>query len=527
MSRITRWVLWISGILVALVLAAMAIGPAAWGWAMRAQPTIPTHGDAEDTEPYTPPTTAVKDRVLVLILGVEGRGELAADSPPGKNQSTGVRSDTLLLAAMDPERRTLGLVSIPRDTWAYLTGRGYDKITHAYAYGGHELSMKAVSQLFDLPINHYVVVNWDGFEQIVDAAGGVEIDVEKRMYYADPYQDLVIDLQPGLQVLDGDHALQYARFRSDAESDWGRMRRQQTVIRAVLDKATQPSSALRIPALVRSLFGAVRTDLSLSQTLQFANVGRDLARDEPLQTTVLPGTDQYLNGVYYTLVDVQEIRAAAYRTLLGQDPPSDYVARAEEDAAKYKAAAATAIEKERERRAAQQAEQPGETDGQPEDGAGEPDSGWLFPDGQQPPPDGPDGQTGGAGQPGAGQGDGTGEPPAGPQSPPGSTTTPGEDGTILEPLPPGITVSVVDASGRDVLAAYVLLLRRHGFDVTQVGTSAAVEEKTLVRDASGSAKVALQLQAVLPWALWEPGAPGRPAMVEIRLGQDTPQAGGR
>ena len=112
----------------------------------------------------------------------------------------------------------------------------YDKINHAYAYGGHELTQKVVESFLNVPINYYVLIDIQAFEKIIDAVGGVDIDVEKRMYYEDPWDDnggLVIDLQPGLQHLNGKTAIQYVRYR-DGEGDIGRINLSKKFMKAFL-----------------------------------------------------------------------------------------------------------------------------------------------------------------------------------------------------------------------------------------------------------------------------------------------------
>lgn len=258
-------------------------------------------------------------RVTVLLLGVDERQEDAG------------RSDTIMVAAMDPARGQLGLISIPRDTWVEIPGHGWDKINHAYAYGGHALALATVQQLLDIPIHHFAVVNFQGFKAIVDAVGGIDLCIDRPMHYDDPYDDgggLHIHFEPGCQHLDGQKALEYARFRGDG--DFHRMARQQQVIRAVLDKAMSPSVAVRIPALVTSLASAIRTDLGLQQMLQLAALGKDVAARRPLQAQVVVGQGVSLHGVDYVLPDLVELRATAYRVLLGSEPPADFLARAQQ-----------------------------------------------------------------------------------------------------------------------------------------------------------------------------------------------------
>ena len=158
-----------------------------------------------------------------MLLGVDRRADDVG------------RSDTLMVASVDMDSHKAALLSVPRDTRVAIDGHGYDKINHAYAFGGHELSKSTVERLLGTHIAHYVIIDTKAFQRIIDALGGVDIDVDKRMHYEDPWDDnggLVIDLYPGQQHLDGAKAIQYVRYR-DGEGDIGRIGRQQKFMKAV------------------------------------------------------------------------------------------------------------------------------------------------------------------------------------------------------------------------------------------------------------------------------------------------------
>ena len=137
----------------------------------------------------------------IVVMGVDER-----DTDAG-------RSDTLFVVMLDPKNNNVSLLSIPRDTMVRVPGRGWDKINHAFAYGGHKLTQQTVEEFLGIQINNYVVVDFSGFKDLVNAIGGIDINVEKDMYYEDPYDNLVIDLQQGRQHLDGEKAIQYVRYR--------------------------------------------------------------------------------------------------------------------------------------------------------------------------------------------------------------------------------------------------------------------------------------------------------------------------
>ena len=214
-----------------------------------------------DSSSDNPPTiTTEQTNVLnIMIMGVDRRADDVG------------RSDTLMVLTYNPNEQKASLLSLPRDTRVHIEKNDYDKINHAYAYGGHELTQKVVESFLNVPINYYVLIDIQAFEKIIDAVGGVDIDVEKRMYYEDPWDDnggLVIDLQPGLQHLNGKTAIQYVRYR-DGEGDIGRINRQQKFMKAFLAQAISPSILPKLPdiAKTRNLI-AQNMGITLNETAQ-------------------------------------------------------------------------------------------------------------------------------------------------------------------------------------------------------------------------------------------------------------------
>ena len=235
--------------------------------------------------------------VHVMILGVDRREDDAG------------RSDTLMVASLDEETGKGSLLSVPRDTRVKIEGNGYDKINHAYAYGGHKLSQSSVEHLLGVPMEHYVLIDTRSFERIIDAIGGVDIDVEKRMYYEDPWDDnggLVIDLYPGEQHMDGERAIQYVRYR-DGEGDIGRIGRQQKFMKAVLAQVISPQILPRLPGLVEEIGKALETDMSVPELLAFANRLKQV-HDNGVSALMVPGRPAYLKDISYWIPDVMALR---------------------------------------------------------------------------------------------------------------------------------------------------------------------------------------------------------------------------
>jgi len=224
--------------------------------------------------------------VNVLLIGTDQRGRESA------------RSDTLILASLFPDEKQVKLLSIPRDTRTKIPGRGLEKIAHAHAYGGADLTRKTVEDLLGISIDYYVKVNFQGFINIIDILGGVTMDVEKRMYYPDEG----IDLQPGLQKLDGEDALAYVRFRSDGQGDIGRVERQQKFLSALTDHVKSISTIWKIPDLIKEVNNNVETDMSTKDILYYATKFANIDH-ESIESHMLPGYPSDNLGASYWIVD--------------------------------------------------------------------------------------------------------------------------------------------------------------------------------------------------------------------------------
>ena len=245
-----------------------------------------------------------KDKSTIMIMGVDEREDDVG------------RSDTLMIATVDPKKDQAALLSIPRDTRVKINGHGWDKINAAYAYGGEKLTQRTVEDFLGVNMDHYIIINTHAFQKIIDAIGGIDIDVEKRMYYEDPWDDdggLVIDLRPGMQHMDGKTAVTYVRFR-DEEGDIGRIKRQQKFVKACMDKITSPAVIPNLPGVIRAVLDSVKTDLSFRQLLEFAGTLKE-AQKNGLKADMVPGKPLYIDGVSYWIPDVKDLRTTLANTL--------------------------------------------------------------------------------------------------------------------------------------------------------------------------------------------------------------------
>jgi polyisoprenyl-teichoic acid--peptidoglycan teichoic acid transferase len=225
--------------------------------------------------------------VNILVLGtIVLTSDLAGgvNLPKGKafdevDSSLEGQSDAMMLVRFEPMTNKLVILSVPRDTRVEIEGAGVQKINAANYVGGAALSAKTTSALLgNVPIDRYLRVNVGGFGQLIDALGGVEIYVPKRMKYQDDSQHLYINLNEGKQVLDGKKAIQYMRYRHDDLGDIGRVQRQQTLMRSLMEQKLNLATVAKIPDILHVLKRNVDTNLSLEEILAVsafaAKVGR-------------------------------------------------------------------------------------------------------------------------------------------------------------------------------------------------------------------------------------------------------------
>jgi LCP family protein required for cell wall assembly len=225
--------------------------------------------------------------VHILVMGIDLPLDLPEHSSP--DDVFAGRSDTMMLVRIDPGTESVSVLSIPRDTQVEIPGEGIEKVNYANMLGGSELAAQVVSQsLNSVTIDRYVRISTGAFRDLVDAMGGVEVFVPERMEYEDQTQELYIDLYPGWQILNGDQAEQFARFRNDEDGDIGRVQRQQQLIRALRKKLTDPVLLTRIPQLIQLFQKYVDTNLTPEEMFALAHFGLNLEQDN-FRMVLLPG----------------------------------------------------------------------------------------------------------------------------------------------------------------------------------------------------------------------------------------------
>ncbi|HWP97716.1 MAG TPA: LCP family protein [Syntrophomonadaceae bacterium] len=214
-------------------------------------------------------------RTNILILGVDAR--------PGQSNIE-CRTDSMLLVSLDPDLKKIAVVSIPRDTQVKIKG-STQKINAANEYGGPELAAQMVGELLATKVDYYMVMNFNGFKDIIDTLGGVNINVAQRMYK--PSEN--IDLKPGLQKLDGTQALAYVRYRDYVYGDIQRTEQQQEFLKALAREVLQPKTIPELPQLASEVYKNMTTNLSLTDTVKLAAWAPAFSPDAIISQT-LPGT---------------------------------------------------------------------------------------------------------------------------------------------------------------------------------------------------------------------------------------------
>ncbi len=247
------------------------------------------------TEGFLPtdePKFLFEDNQLeLLVLGVDSRGEV-----------NGSRSDTMMVVFLDMNIPSVKLLSIPRDTRVQIPGYAYEKFTHAHSYGGPSLVMETINAFLGLDVEHYVEVDFSGFKDVVDAVGGIELEVPVRMYY--PAED--IDLYPGVQLLDGAKALQFVRYRSDG-GDLVRIARQQIFLKELAKKALSTKNLWTATKLVAAGTEMTTTNLNGAQMLYIAGAMLDLDVDS-IEVATVPGESKKVDGLWYIIADEEQTK---------------------------------------------------------------------------------------------------------------------------------------------------------------------------------------------------------------------------
>lgn len=251
---------------------------------------------AEEKEQYS----KIK-RLNVLVAGIESE-----------------RTDTLMLFSFDQVDNKLDIISVPRDTYidSDYKDPGRKKINSVYGYpgtkGGIKGTVTAVSKILNVPVHEYVAVDYDAVREIVDAVGGVEVDIPFNMKYDDPYADppLHINFKKGNQIIDGDEAVEYLRWRKNNsgahsdEGDIGRIKRQQEFVISSIRQSLKPAKLTRV---VKAGLDNTKTSLDIKQALYYSSKLAKI-KDEDINAYSIIGEEQTINGLWYFKNDAKKTR---------------------------------------------------------------------------------------------------------------------------------------------------------------------------------------------------------------------------
>lgn len=242
------------------------------------------------------------ENVSILFVGVD-------DSEKRRQGSENSRSDALVLVTLNNKEKSIKMVSIPRDSYVYIPYVGYkDKITHAHAFGGTLATVETVEEMFDIPVDYYVRMNFDAFVEIVDALGGIDVDVDIPYAFdeLDEHDKKTIHLEPGYHHLNGVEALALARTRKH-DSDIMRGKRQQDILKAIAQKAGSVSSITKYDDVIEAIGNNMKTDMTFNTLKGFIGYMSD--GTPQIDSMLLKGSDgrNEETGAYIYVLDEENL----------------------------------------------------------------------------------------------------------------------------------------------------------------------------------------------------------------------------
>lgn len=251
-----------------------------------------------------------REPFYMLLLGTDGR--------PGEET---YRTDSIILARVDPTDKEVTLISIPRDT-AYVYQGSTVKINAVFSYGGSDDMVQAVNDLCGVQISEYAEINFDGLKALVDAVGGIDIYVPEGDGVDDPEAGPVV-IEPGQQHMNGEAALTFSRARHQfADGDYTRMRHQRMVLGALAEKILNNLDVTTVPGLMNQLADMVKTSLNVTDIVSLINAMHGMDVDN-MYSANLPswaGADTYINGQSFVFVDETALAEMMARVDAGEDP---------------------------------------------------------------------------------------------------------------------------------------------------------------------------------------------------------------
>ncbi|EMF0326807.1 TPA: LCP family protein [Enterococcus faecium] len=233
-----------------------------------------------------------KEPFSVLLLGLDTGGL-------GRTEQG--RSDTMMVVTVNPKQKKSTIISLDRDIYTNIVGYGtVDKLNHAYAFGGVEMAMDSIEQLLDIPIDHYVTINLDGMEDLINAVGGIKVN-NKIDFTLDG-----VHVPVGEQTLNGEKGLAYSRMRhEDPEGDIGRQRRQREVVTKIVNKVLSLDGVSNYRKILKAVENNVTTDLDWDDMLDVAT--NYTPAFETIKQDQLQGEGQMINDIYYQILGKNDL----------------------------------------------------------------------------------------------------------------------------------------------------------------------------------------------------------------------------
>ncbi|MED4694917.1 LytR family transcriptional regulator [Peribacillus frigoritolerans] len=277
------------GIIVLLfILAGGAFAYSLWNSLTKTVDTMHTPIDRTTDKRTKDLALSDQEPFSMLMLGVDER-----DGDKG-------RSDTMIVLTVNPQKKSVKMLSIPRDTRTEIVGHGtQDKINHAFAFGGAKMSMDTVENFLDIPIDYYMKINMEGFKDIVDAVGGVTVQNDLD------FTSDGIHFAKGTYTLNGKEALAYSRMRHDDPSgDFGRQSRQRAIIEAVIKEGASLSSLTKYDEVFAALGNNIQTNLAFDDMMDIQKNYRDASKS--ITQSSINGNGTKIDGIYYYIVSDEE-----------------------------------------------------------------------------------------------------------------------------------------------------------------------------------------------------------------------------
>lgn len=288
MRRLLRWCL---GIFTIILIITGIIAYSVYDQAMSTFDEIHTPVERNSSISRTEPVELEERQPFsILLLGIDER------------QRDSGRSDTMIVLSVNPQTNNTLMVSIPRDTYTQIVGKNIkDKINHAYAFGGIEMSMNSVEKLLNIPIDYVAKVNMEGFEQVINTVGGIQVE------NALAFQEGNYTFKKGDITLDGEAALAYVRMRKeDPQGDFGRQNRQKQVIQAVIEEGTSLKTLLKYQNIFDILGNNISTNLTFDQIKELQQSYRE-SLSNIQQIHFEKGKGKTIHGVWYYMMDSNEL----------------------------------------------------------------------------------------------------------------------------------------------------------------------------------------------------------------------------